>query len=171
MHGHAVPRETLILQHAWMVRVAGLRWGRYGLEIDDVRQEAFVAIVVAADTYDPRRAKFSTHAFWCIRGAMKQLTQRELRFHQPTMVTSDGQTFRTRMVRLDEIVGDDPDSQTRLELVSGNDPTPEQTVAMQELREAALMALQLAARQTARREPMTRRARRRDVLRLAGLLM
>lgn len=42
----------------------------YGAERDDYWQIARQGLWRAAQTYDPGRGKFSTHAFWKIRGAM-----------------------------------------------------------------------------------------------------
>lgn len=152
------PRDALILNHQGVAKSAALDVARrFHLPVDDLCQEAFVALIVAADSFDPTRGtQFSTWAVWVIRGKLKSAVEKERRHtHQLTFTALEpnaiGRTKHTytpqRVERLDEFVEAASEyPRTRLDVIESPIPTPEDHFAGRELMEAAEHALETAMR-------------------------
>ena len=56
-------------QNQGMVRRIAGRFTQY-MELEDLLQQGFIALVSAAVSYEPGRASFSTHAFYVVEGGL-----------------------------------------------------------------------------------------------------
>lgn len=156
-------RDTLVLDHQGVARAAALEAARrWKVSADDLCQEAFIALIIAAERYDPNRgAQFATYAVWVIRGRLKTAIERELRHSQqatfterkPNSLGHQRATYTNEaVVRLDDPVGrsDDADGETRLSMLESPFPSPEDLHMGRELAAAAELALASAMRQRGR---------------------
>lgn len=150
---HAPTREELILSHQGMARATALAFARrFRIPADDACQEAYVALVLAADRYDPRRgASFFTYAVWVIRGALTSAHKKEYRHQHPVSIvertpnargSNVARWGRQSVVELDVPAGED---ESRVEIVSAL-PSPEDRVTQEQLMRAAQVALESAIR-------------------------
>ena len=151
----AETRDELVLAHQGMARATALAFARrHNVPPDDACQEAYVALLVAADRYDPRRgASFFTFAVWVIRGALTAMHRTEYRHAHPAAFAGHGVDARGRqkmtwarqnIVELDVTPADAED--TRAALVESSLPTPEEFLGDAQMRHAAGVALQSAIR-------------------------
>jgi len=148
-------RDELILSHQGIARATALAFARSRrLPPDDLCQEAFVALVMAADSYDPNRgAQFITYAVWVIRGALSEVAYRERRHSHPLVfqaISKDAlgrprPTYaRLAVVEMDEVPPDGRGA-PRGDSVPSLAISQEDQFMRKELLEAARLALQSAA--------------------------
>lgn len=71
-----VDRDTLIKSHLKLVVSMAYKFRKFG-ELDDLIQEGNLALVKAADSYNPEVGEFSTHAMSYIKGAFYESTIKE----------------------------------------------------------------------------------------------
>jgi RNA polymerase sigma-B factor len=65
-------RDRLVEEHLGLATYLAGRFARRGQPIEDLQQVAFLALVVAADRFDPARGlEFSTFATWTVLGELK----------------------------------------------------------------------------------------------------
>lgn len=155
-------RNALVLAHQGLAKAAALKVARdYRLPADDLCQEAFVALLVAAERYDPARGtKFSTYAVWVIRGRFKKFIEHERYESHPPGFThlNKDRLGRPRAayaqqpaVGLDEPLSggghrqDLSSDTTRGEMIPDSQPTPEEVHAHMELDHAWKLALRSAS--------------------------
>lgn len=48
-----------------------------GVDVDDLFQEASIAYLKSLETYDPKKGKLTTHAWWCISNHLKTFVKEE----------------------------------------------------------------------------------------------
>ncbi len=69
--------QQLVSAHIRLVVAAAYKFKRYGLMLEDLIQEGNIALLLAADRYDPDRGvRFSTYASWWIRANMQDFVLR-----------------------------------------------------------------------------------------------
>lgn len=174
----AQTRDELILSHQGMARATAIAFAkRHRIPFDDACQEAYVALLVAADRYDPRRgASFFTFAVWGIRTALRSLYLREYRHAHPLSVVERGKDsigrqkltwLRQNVVEIDAYPVDD--ETPRLDVASSL-PSPEERVTESQLMKAAKLALESAIR-ARKRAGKYRGKVDRDVLKIARRLL
>lgn len=65
-------RERLVMSHVHLCRRMAWRFDRSGAKIDDLLQEGIIALMTAADLFDPDKgARFSTYSSWWVRASMQ----------------------------------------------------------------------------------------------------
>ncbi len=149
-------REKLILQHQPDALSTVKKHAPRGIPIEDIRQEAFVALVVAVDTYDPARGELTTHIYWTVRSAITALAERE-RTQSDPFAGKDGQAVvRNRMVRLDDPLPDD--AGTRLDRLPSTAPSSEDVAFHKE--KMAIAKIILGVKKTDGAKEVRRRVRR-----------
>lgn len=170
-------RDELILTHQGMARATALAFAkRHRIPVDDACQEAYVALLVAADRYDARRgASFFTFAVWVIRGALTSMYRTEYRHNHPaTFAGRDVDVMgrpkmtwtRQNVVELDVVDVDSP----RSHMVESTLPSPEERITVKQLEKRAELALESAIRARQRAGKWRGRVDR-DVLELARSLL
>ena len=149
-------RDALVLDHQGVARAVAIQEARkWKVPADDLCQEAFIGLIIAAERFDPSRGVlFSTYAVWVIRGQIKTAIERERRHsHQKTFTDrrqdTIGRAYATytseEMVRLDDRISSDR-TETRLDVLESQIPSPEDLHMGRELAAAAELALASAAR-------------------------
>ncbi|WPE19933.1 sigma-70 family RNA polymerase sigma factor [Shinella zoogloeoides] len=64
--------EQLVLSHRPLVMHIARNFSRYGADIEDLRQEGNIGLMIAASRFDPSKGyRFSTYAFWWVRTFMR----------------------------------------------------------------------------------------------------
>jgi RNA polymerase sigma factor (sigma-70 family) len=131
-------REQLILSHQGVARATAVAFAkRNRLPIDDACQDALVALVIAADGFDPARGvQFSTYAVWIIRGALSDAAKKERKHANPFSLVG----------RQPVVLLDDP----TVKPLTCPLPSPEDRFMRRELLEAAQVALRAASAQRGR---------------------
>lgn len=121
-------REALLklwTQVRRMVYQQAMRWaGVGGTTLEDLEQAGFIAVLRAVDTYDPTKAKFSTHLFQRLRAELSAATgynSKRSRF-DPLQIA----------VSLDAPLSDDDDSDTFADLIP--DPAAEAAIEGMDIR-------------------------------------
>lgn len=159
MHGGV--RNDLVLKHTGLAKSFAISAARaYRLSPDDLIQESMVALLIAAERFDPaRNVKFTTFAYWQIRSHITAVIRRERRH---THVNSRRSTGSTPIVTLDQVPeGNDT---TLLETLPSDAPSPEALQEHAQLQDAWKLALKAAAKAKTRR-------RHRDVLQMARAML
>lgn len=72
MSAHAVARRRLVESHTGLADRLARRFARRGVEVDDLRQVACLALVKSARAFDPRQGAYSPYAAATIRGDLKK---------------------------------------------------------------------------------------------------
>lgn len=102
--------------------------GRGGLEIEDLEQIGFIAMVEAAETYNSQKeAKFATWLCICLRRCFQEASGRLYLDKQGNLRTKD---MLDHAVSLNEPLGDDPQGDTLADIVP--DPRAEATIGQVE---------------------------------------
>jgi len=106
LHGLVLAYGRLVLGHAAKFR-------RYGLPVEDLVQEGQVALLQAADRFDPTRGvRFVTYAQWWIRAAMQEFILRNWSIVRTgTTTTQKSLFFKLRALRA-QILRDGGDGDT-----------------------------------------------------------
>ncbi|MBM3488159.1 MAG: RNA polymerase factor sigma-32 [Alphaproteobacteria bacterium] len=102
LHGIVLAYGRLVLGHA-------ARFRRFGLPVEDLVQEGNLALLLAADRFEPDRGvRFSTYAQWWIRAAMQEYVLRNwsiVRTGTTTMQKSLFFKLRSIRARIDQSGG------------------------------------------------------------------
>jgi RNA polymerase sigma-B factor len=108
---NADDRDALIRSHLPMARRCARRYHRGAEALEDLEQVASLALVCAADSFDPARGvAFSSYAMPCMLGALKRhYRDRGWALHVP-------RATKELAVRIDQIAREAPDAVTAIEL-------------------------------------------------------
>ncbi len=69
--------QKLVTAHVRLVIASAYKFRRYGLMLEDLIQEGNVALLLAAERYDPERGvRFSTYASWWVRANLQDFVLR-----------------------------------------------------------------------------------------------
>ncbi|MFH1807152.1 MAG: sigma-70 family RNA polymerase sigma factor [Pseudomonadota bacterium] len=150
-HGDDQARNRLVESHLGLVKRMASAFARRGANFDDLVQEGNLALMRAAQTFEPERnIRFATYAAFWIRSHM-QRSLASLRSHQygaPASVAysggmSRGGQGRRRLVRtasLDAPMNADT-NQSLVDTLASDMATPEEDVARSESRKRVRDAL------------------------------
>ena len=149
--GDNAARNTLVESHLGLVKRMASGFSRRGANFDDLVQEGNLALMCAAQTFEPERGiRFATYSAFWIRSHMQRYLA-SLRSHQygaPASVAysggqSRGEGGKRRLVRtasLDAPMSADS-GQTLGESLAGDLATPEENVGDSESRQRVRQAL------------------------------
>lgn len=71
----AVAQLCLMFEPLVKAQAKAYRQGVFGADLDDLEQTARVGLLIACDTFDPKRGAFPSHAMWCIRDALSKYVE------------------------------------------------------------------------------------------------
>jgi RNA polymerase sigma-32 factor len=106
--------HALVLAYGRLVLGHAARFRRYGLPVEDLVQEGHVALLQAAERFDPSRGvRFVTYAQWWIRAAMQEFILRNWSIVRTgTTTTQKSLFFKLRSLRA-QILRDGSDAESR----------------------------------------------------------
>lgn len=109
--------HALVLAYGRLVLGHAARFRRYGLPVEDLVQEGQVALLQAAERFDPSRGvRFVTYAQWWIRAAMQEFILRNWSIVRTGSTTTQKSLFfKLRSLRA-RILRDDGDGDTSAQL-------------------------------------------------------
>jgi RNA polymerase sigma factor (sigma-70 family) len=152
-------RGRIALSQGGIIRKLALRYGRFGLPLDDLIQEGYLAVFHAVELFQPRgTTRLSTYATWWIRHYMRRAiaSQRGPISFPINMLKADGGKFVAE--RIDDCGGDSGATQTHIlgcvcgimrrhdvqveQLVDVSQPTPLEHITSSSMRNAIRMGVE-----------------------------
>lgn len=135
--------DSLVLSHEPLVQKMARQFARYGLDVEDLIQEGNVALIKAAEKFDPNNgARFSTYAMWYVRCWMRELVMNDHSVVRPSRSRGAKLTFfKSRPhhdVSMETPIGEG-DGFTIADTLASSDPRPD------ELAEASIDAGTISA--------------------------
>jgi len=150
-HGDIQARNALVESHMGLVKRMATAFARRGASFEDLVQEGGLALMRAAQTFEPERnIRFATYAAYWIRSHMQRYlaSLRSYQYAAPASVAYTGGHTRgaegvrrlLRTTSLDAPVGSDSD-RTMIDTIQAEQSTPEESVERVESRDRVRNAL------------------------------
>ena len=127
--GDTEAEAELLAAHRGLIQFVAGRWYTVdpAMGPEDIESAALMGLVQAIRTYDPTRARFSTHARLCILAALYPIMSRSRRRYKHPCVSWDAVS--------------DTSGWPLSQVTAADDPLPDDDFAATELREAVAAAL------------------------------
>lgn len=142
---NAATRHRLVLSNRGLVESIIKRYRFAGIPTDDLMQEGVIGLIRASQEYDPRRASFSTFAFWSIRRQLTAYVRREIRMNG----SIDAAGVFVAHIRLDANINSAEPGMTLLDTMESPMESPESVVLRRQEHQIARGAIRWAARKLA----------------------
>jgi len=114
IRGDQNARETLIQSNLRLVVKIAKAFRGKGLSLEDLIQEGNIGLGMAADRFNPTEGRFTTHATWWIKQAIKRALKQNRIVHIPVYVTEMDNKVKQVVSELGSELGHQPsDSETQ----------------------------------------------------------